>query len=352
MLLNKKELPLLLTLIGSTFSIGSSLQKSSIIPYDVPSFTFDDIKSGHFDKDVKSILTSTGLLAIRLPLSSSDRNPSRIVEGLCACAHNIDATIPGGDRILLNDAVTTRSTIATATHGLSQPLALPEKEVSLACGSSVVKGMEETRDTVSRVTSEAFLPALDRLVKRSVMTQTQSGRLTSAMSILTKTNGEEYESITTVVEDAVHLEHFHVYSKEEHDNKEEDKRRGDAVPVDDALDWHTDAGLFLAFIPGVSCGEVTALVEEDSSFRVLIPKEIGGTTIMEERVAVFPQTNEGEAVVAIMLGTGAQHWLDMPDDLNLKATKHAVKMRDGESRVWYGMSKFLLILYSCSLLIS
>ena len=57
---------------------------------------------------------------------------------------------------------------------------------------------------------------------------------------------------------------------------------------------------------------------------------------MEERVAVFPQSNEGEAVIAIMLGTGAQYWLDMPHGLQLKATRHAVKIerRRIASLVW------------------
>ena len=141
--------------------------------------------------------------------------------------------IPGGDHIHFNDDVTTRSTIATATHDLSQPLALPEKEVSLACGSSVGKGMEKTRDVVSKVTSEAF-SSLDRLIKRSVMIQTQSGRFTSTKPILTKNNKEEYEYISKVLEDAVHLEHFYVHSKEGSDG--EDKKRKDAVPVDAALD--------------------------------------------------------------------------------------------------------------------
>jgi hypothetical protein len=66
---------------------------------------------------------------------------------------------------------------------------------------------------------------------------------------------------------------------------------------------------------------------------------------LEERVAVFPQANEGEAVIAIMLGTGAQHWLDMPHGLQLKATRHSVKMRGGESRVWYGMSELLMFVF-------
>jgi hypothetical protein len=91
---------------------------------------------------------------------------------------------------------------------------LPEKEVSLACGSSVVKGMEKTRDVVSKVTSEAF-SSLDRLIKRSGMIQTQSGRFTSTKPILTKNNKEEYEYISKVLEDAVHLEHFMCIPKRE-----------------------------------------------------------------------------------------------------------------------------------------
>ena len=318
----------ILVLVKIDHCIASTIQT---LTYDVPTFTHDDLQSGLSDERLKDVLTSTGLLAVRLPLSarSSHYHGNGILQGLCSCAPKIDFNIPGGDRIRLKDGLTMRSTIATATYGLDHPLELPQKEVAAACGGSLlVSTMEETRDAVSKVTSGAFIPALDRLIEKSTMSRMRN-------PILTKSGGQGYESLSSVVEDAVHLEHFHVYSKDDSTKTDEVK---DPKPVDSALDWHTDAGLFLSFLPGMSCG-TGFLNKDDTSFRVLVRKEVADASFMEERIAVFPKPNEGEAIVAIMLGTGSQNWLDLPEDLQLKATKHAVKMREGESRVWYGMSE-------------
>merc|ERR1719469_925941 len=39
-----------------------------------------------------------------------------------------------------------------------------------------------------------------------------------------------------------------------------------------------------------------------------------------------------------MLGAGAEHWIkNFPSELRLRATKHAVQMKEGKSRAWYGM---------------
>jgi len=38
-----------------------------------------------------------------------------------------------------------------------------------------------------------------------------------------------------------------------------------------------------------------------------------------------------------MLGAGAEHWLQTPPGLKLRAAKHAVRMKSGEERAWYGM---------------
>ena len=124
---------------------------------------------------------------------------------------------------------------------------------------------------------------------------------------------------------ANHLEHFHVY------NKEPEVGSFELVGnTPDTLQWHTDAGLFLAFVPGVTCGKDGDT--PDTSFWVMDP-----ATRRPAR-AVFPRGS-----IAIMMGVGAEHWMDTPG-LALKATKHAVKMKHGITRAWYGMSKCSMFL--------
>jgi len=149
--------------------------------------------------------------------------------------------------------------------------------------------------------------------------------------------GDDYTTVASIIEDrnAKHLEHFHVYSK--HGLQESNLKENDSNSevVDKALDWHTDAGLFLAFLPAVSCADSD---KPDNSFRIRIPTidKKTGVDLGKEMQATFPDERNGEIVVALMLGAGAENWLHTPTGLQLRAARHAVKMNVGEERAWYG----------------
>jgi hypothetical protein len=276
--------------------------------YEVPTFTISDLQNGSRDSDFFDTLTTTGLLAIRVPANE----PTNVLSELCDCIDSIGPEIHGGDTVLLADGLTTRSTIATATKGTDEPLPLPKNDINKMCGMEAYSNFERARDYVSHATSDAFIPALDRMIE---------GLSTSTNPILKNRNGKGYSSISSIVADAVNLEHFHSYSKQLSGNIEE------RAVVDETLSWHTDGGLFLAFLPGQSCNDD----KKDESFRL---KLHGSNT---EAKAIFPEPLNGDVVVAIMLGAGAEQWLDTPESLRLRATRHAVKMGGGEERAWYGM---------------
>ena len=336
---------LVLLLQVSSSKIGYHPHSKTNLPtYEVPTFTFSDLQDGTRDGDLEDTLTSTGLLAIRVRIPE-DNQGFYDFEGLCHCRNNIGPHIPGADRIILDDGVTTRSTIATATMGTEQPLALPQQEITKSCGleyGNVHSNLEDARDLVSNTASKAFVPALDRLINERTQDQDNDKHY-----VLSLKSGGKYHSIKSVVDDAVHLEHFHVYDKAENSDETQTKQENKemATPVDKALDWHTDAGLFLAFLPGKRCNLQSSdtninNVDQDDSFHVMVPSSTSSSS--SEMRAKFPQAKSGEIIVAIMLGTGAEHWLELSKnyDLQLRATKHAVKMRTGQARVWYGMSEF------------
>ena len=298
----------------------------------------------HYKKDLDNILTTSGLLAIRVPVSNDQYSNMNNLNELCDCKDSLDQ-IKGGRQTMLTDEMTVRSTIATATKGSDYPLPLPEDHIRSVCGSNVLDALIETREIVSYAVTKAFVPAVDRFVRH------YSGRNTNEKenTILDVKGGEGYTTLSDIVRDGTHLEHFHVYSKHSTDDTTTSSSSIESAVVDEALDWHTDAGLFLAFLPGQSCDNNDTT---DESFRVSIPSYHNGHLSIQEQRAIFPTANENEVIVAIMLGAGAQHWLNMPDELSLKATKHAIKMMDNSARVWYGMSKYACsIIYSIVLLI-
>jgi hypothetical protein len=126
-----------------------------------------------------------------------------------------------------------------------------------------------------------------------------------------------------MVKASQNLEHFHVYSKQEEEDAIDQSNHGESS----VLDVHTDAGLFLAFVPGMRCNGA----DDSSDFYVSVNGSI--------KKAVFPPGSIG-----IMLGMGAERWLQTP--LPLRATRHAVKMESGQRRAWYGLSTYQILVLS------
>jgi len=307
------------------------------VQYDVPTFHIQELlqPTRQGEKDLHDILTTSGLLAIRVPVANDQYTKVHHLKQLCQCQDSLDK-IKGGRQVTLTDEMTVRSTIATATMGSDYPLPLPEHDIRSMCGSHVLDALMQTREVVSHVVTKAFVPAVDRFVSssRNVLLEDVNEK---QRPILDVKGRQGYTTMTDIVRDGTHLEHFHVYSKHSsHDHPTNPTPTDDSSSsvVDEALDWHTDAGLFLAFLPGQSCNDDD---NTDESFRVSIPSYHNGHLMTQEQRAIFPTANENEVIIAIMLGTGAQHWLNMPHDLSFKATKHAIKMMENSARVWYGM---------------
>lgn len=250
-----------------------------------------------------SALTTTGLISIDEMDITYDKARTSAFQGLCDCTQSSDfLSIQGTERAtLLNIKSATRTTLATATVG-STLLSLPQTDLERICGVETAESMEILRDYVAHV-SEKFMRALDTMINPQVST-----------ALLKTKHGVEFTSIQSIVQAATNLEHFHVYSKPgDKENEDEDTS---------LLPLHTDAGLFLTFVPGMSChgGE-----ENIGHFYIESP-----ISKQQERAVFAPNT------IGIMLGHGAQHWLHYSSGIQLRATRHAVKLNKGESRAWFG----------------
>ncbi|KAL3928959.1 MAG: hypothetical protein SGARI_004889, partial [Bacillariaceae sp.] len=161
----------------------------------------------------------------------------------------------------LPDDATIRTSVATATVGLDHPLPLPEQLEDL-CGKETVDAMDNLRDSLNDV-SRAFVSALDDLIFEQTGNSNSNGdlRTTQPQPLLRDSHGQKtYSTLSSIVASANHLEHFHVYTKDSAGD-----RGNDSVvrPPTAAWDWHTDAGLFLVFVPAWNCQENQG---EDSSF--------------------------------------------------------------------------------------
>jgi len=297
--------------------------------YVVPSITLSEIRSREGGEKVTAALTTTGIFSIVFDESVQFSEARKTaMDGICKCISSfssksdITSKIDNSDFVLLRDGLTTRTSIATATVN-EGALPLPKEQIDSYCGRgennnvSTSEAMEMLRDYMHHG-AQTFVSRLDELIASSS---------SASKSTLLKTDDRKtYKSLQSVTKLATHLEHFHVYSKMQKIAGIKNTKSGNHA--EKSLETHTDAGLFLSFVPAMLCNsEMDENSEDDSGFMINVDGSL--------RKAVFSRP---ETSIVIMVGAGAQNWIqNMPSELQLRATKHAVKMQEGTSRAWYGM---------------
>ena len=338
-----------------------------------------------FWRKLSTALQTTGLVAVQLEDEFPDR--SAALKGLCQCRPQLEEQYSSSSSstqsnsiqsVALMDGSTLRTTVATATAGSASPLPLTQ-DLESPCGTETVHAMEAVRDQVSEVTT-AFVQALDQLLLRQTNNNDGSNsHQGDQLPLLRNLQDGTYHTVSSIQEAALHLEHFHIYSKQEEEQQQQQEERQQeqasaldspkaparmdpsshednaATPPDgpssvrdtttttrssfsspQTLPWHTDAGLFLSFVPARNCGDDhhDNNDDEDDSFW-LWDDTHGGAA----RPVRFPPHS-----VIVMMGAGAQDWLQHTN-MALHATRHAVHLQPGQVRAWYGMSKYRVMVY-------
>lgn len=306
------------TTLNSRFSIFSSWPS-----YFEPSlFAMKELESGARRDELLHELRTTGIIAIGGE-SESESNEEAL-EAWCQCYdshHNpqqphddnsstMEKLIPSIQSIALEDGLTKRTTLASATVGLA-PLALAP-QIAQVCGPHVATVLDEMRDIVHDA-SQAFVHALDYHVLNKNNDKSESPN----RALLSDVHGKTYPTVTSIVEAATHLEHVHIYEKQQGSSPHKYTK---------TLDFHTDAGLFLAFVPGYDCRD-----SSDASNSFWVRTTMAGGGMVQRPVKFSAQTR-----AVIMLGVGAARWLN--SDTQLQATEHAVELYAGQRRAWYGKS--------------
>lgn len=336
---------LLILCVPASASFSSpTIPTSNYNHYDdnpIPIFSIPELQSRLRRQELKETLSSTGLLAVRLSGGDDDddatqnyaNNRQTALQGLCECHDHPEFLFMEQTRsIVLQDDATRRTSVGTATVGMNHPLPLP-KDLEDICGSDTVVAMEGLRDAVADV-SKAFVTALGDLIEEYSHSKVPL--------LQDKHGGKSYQTLSNIVESANHLEHFHVYSKESQRNEENNVDSLETAPA--AWDWHTDAGLFLVFVPALNCLDG---YPQDASFWY---RDSYGNPVQ----AHF----DGSNTAIVMLGQGAEDWLNLaavPESaatsgvLRLKATVHSVRWDIPsfvpqepssffqQQRSWYGM---------------
>jgi hypothetical protein len=141
-------------------------------------------------------------------------------------------------------------------------------------------------------------------------------------------DGVEGYSLHELVSKGEQLDHFHIYSNTENSSDSKTAERK-------TIDWHTDYGFALAFLPGYIVND------DDTSTRKYTPSK--GFFIQLPDGSPQEVTFTEEDDVVILLGDGVAHInsaIENHDDINLRAVPHAFVMPDNINReavrMWYG----------------
>ncbi|KAL7574133.1 hypothetical protein ACA910_014817 [Epithemia clementina (nom. ined.)] len=358
--------------VAAVLFVTTTTSSTNTAPLTVPTFALNDLLTGHRSDELAMVLTTTGLLAVTTSTSTTNTKKedwrNAALGGLCHCRTALQekAAAPSSGTTtltatafleqgpLLDDPTTWRTTVATATAGTTPlPLVVVDGDdnsedanphdddddnrnlLRNACGKDTFQAMEELRDQVAQV-NQAFVLALDRFLTGVVGSQAPPPPASQQQQppfLLRHAYHGGYPTVASIQAAANHLEHFHIYSKQEQEQGADhillQQQQEDSSTATTTLSWHTDAGLFLSFVPARDCHNDDGTTVDDS-FWVKAPGR--GESSSPPQPVAFPT----EPAVMIMLGAGAQHWLQT-SPIALQATRHAVHMQPGQVRAWYGM---------------
>lgn len=249
-------------------------------------------------------LETDGLVALkRIPGFHEARLECLQTVGKCYQAGSLDeaATLT----VKLADG-TKRVTLASTSH-------TSEKENDYGCPGLGQK-LKRLRDLVDEA-SKVFARGLDKMVLRN-----SKDPLFMAVNNPSQSSYNSFESVVTTGD---HLDHLHVYEKQSSAFTESRY---------DALDQHTDQGLFIAIVPSLSFDINGKPVRLNDGFQVELPLPHGVSSV------TIPEN--GDAVL-FMIGDGVENWMGPTMARSLRAVPHRLLMEHANvARVWFGRMFF------------
>lgn len=171
-----------------------------------------------------------------------------------------------------------------------------------AC-STFSRSSRKFRDVVADATS-AFVKSLEMLLD------------------LEKARTDEPGPVIKTLDDGERLEHFRSY----------EVRKSLDGPDGNVIDFHTDQGFFIAFVPALMVDPESGIARPDASSGQLVFR------IGEDGDAVEAELREDSVI--FMLGDGINHYLNGRRQTPLAVPAHAVRIPangEGLHRMWYGL---------------
>lgn len=152
----------------------------------------------------------------------------------------------------------------------------------------------------------------------------------------TPDGSHSFDHIEDVVNEGLHLEHFHSYQKILPEDEQNFIRTSSNEPA--TIDMHTDQGFFIAFTPGMNI-----YLDENNEADLKKDIELSKDFFLEMSDGSRSQVKfNDEDDLVFMIGDGAKQYINPKiknEGRNLHATAHTVSIQPHNpnlARVWYG----------------
>ncbi|KAL3780178.1 hypothetical protein HJC23_013986 [Cyclotella cryptica] len=250
----------------------------------------------------------------------------------------------------IKDALLTGIGVLSITNAIPQSRKNDLYDAMIACYSSSDTAKEVfypdgTKRSTWAAPASSSLTTCDELSKVANPVRKQVGEVVSYVALLMEAllvkqghkvvfpaasarDGVEGYSLRELFSEGEQLDHFHIYSNTESSS-------GSKKAELKTIDWHTDYGFALAFLPG------HIMIEDDSYTRKYTPSKGFFIQLPDGSTQEVSFTEEDDVV--ILLGDGVAHIKDAIKndvDIYLRAVPHAFVMPDignrDALRMWYG----------------
>lgn len=282
---------------ANPIGVDGEVKEAAVSSYRPLRVSLDDLLHS---SDARDTLRTEGIVAITNAFSQQRGDRAHgVLESLESCLLDQQAAV--AQTVTFPDG-TVRTTLARQNTGAGTDVPTGDNsDVFSSCGGDN-SSEEASIQAFRRTVGEATRAVAYRLADLWGLHDTP---------LLYDTDGSAY-TLTDIVSQGDHLEHFHVYQKS-HEQ-----------PTSSAtIDWHIDQGLFLLFTPGLVNGSIT---------RDFYVKRPDGSTALVE----FDRDD-----LILMLGDGVDQYVNpsLPDGQpKLRPVPHAVRMTatNNNRRLWYG----------------
>jgi len=320
----------LLCVVGTGTTSASNQQDEESAVFNPHRISFADLKStgGNDGGAFLDALTDVGLVAIKdIP------NYGAVKDRAFATIHGCTSTSHKVETQKYADG-TVRQTLATHTvpgPGGAKAIFGPDEKVAEGCADFVDANVP-LRDLVGEVT-QAFADRLGFAYSSSTPDEEPI--------LATEAGVHKFHTISDIVKNGEHLEHFHSYQRDGIDAATGAKKTSKTIRVRETIEYHVDQGIFLAFVPGMIASTKDKRIHpiESSSSGGFYIKQKDGTQV---------KVNFDADDLVFMLGDGVNQYINPHISNNskdgdrprlLRAAPHALIMpdhQDNKARVWHG----------------